>query len=81
MRMFMWRSDYMKEYWRGHIICMAPNVEKARELVVARFLEDSKWESDPDRVASQLAIVKDDIADEPIVVYDDSPVIFISGSA
>lgn len=81
MKLFMWWSEYKRDWGQGRIICMAPNVEKARELVVARFLEDSKWESDPDRVASQLAIVKDDIAGDPIIVGGDSPVIFISGSA
>ena len=75
--MYMWRSKYLKAYGEGHIFVEASCVEKARELVIAKFephvLEHrlftyEGWEPDEDDIEREeeyLTQLMNDISVEP----------------
>ncbi len=91
-QIYVWHSDYLKNYAPGHVIAMAASADEAREKIMAGFEThdreryewdwtdiDNNWDDDGDtaaRIESRRALLRDDIAGEPRIVET----LFVSGS-
>lgn len=80
-RLFMWRSDMLKCYQRGHIIILANDVHHAREEALRLFeawapQQDESWGWDEDEPARRLATLRKDLEQPP----EDLNGLFIYGS-
>jgi hypothetical protein len=85
--MYSWKSTYLEEYARGHIIVEANSVEEARQKALESFdeydREESPWnygeyqdEESKQYILERYEVFKEDISVDPEI----SDVIFIRGS-
>lgn len=76
MQLFIWESNYLADYYPGQIICMAQDVEAARERARAHLKTKAAQMSDMAYLSAQ-ALLEDDIRVDPRICEG---VLFIGGS-
>lgn len=75
LRMFLWDSELMRDYYLGQIIVLAKDIEEARNRVREYFRKDEHKLSE-----DEFDILEEDISKEA-KVYDKSAVIEITGGS
>ena len=77
LKMFLWESELKRDYTLGQLIVLAKNIEEAKNKIRDYFRkrrDEFKMSED------EFDILEKDISSVPII-YDESEIIEISGSA
>ncbi len=86
-QIYEWKSEYLKQYGKGHIIVLATNIEEAREKAMQSFdaFDREGWshnylendEEDQNDIKNRKKLLKQDIKVDPEI----KGVCFIMGSS